>query len=404
MTAPGVPSARPARRPLRAARKPAHDIRSAPIPWRSLAFGASVLILAALAIPSVLAAADPAVLEEKVAGASGAGRVEPLALLEAGRLQLKAGQLGSAEPSLVRAFALADEARERALQRDVAEALVSLFEKKGDYRRALEYQRAYAGLKEEVSSKQNLEKVASLETKLRAEQKERQDTALAKQQEIQALEVRRRRLSLALAAAGFVLLAAVAVFLVWRNRQKERASAELATAYARLEEVASLDALTSLANRKAAMDRLGQETRRTGRTHRPLSLLLIDVDEFKRINETRGQACGDAVLKGLGVYLLSSVRELDLAARWGGGEFLLVLPETPREGALQFAEKIRRGAERIRVHDEGTEVTFTVTIGAATFSEPLPVDECLRRLDAALYEGKRTGKNRVVAGVGQPIA
>jgi diguanylate cyclase (GGDEF)-like protein len=124
---------------------------------------------------------------------------------------------------------------------------------------------------------------------------------------------------------------------------------------------------------------------------------MLDVDDFKKINDERGHACGDAVLKGLGVLLRSTLRELDLAARWGGEEFLLVLPETSREGAVQIAEKIRRGAEEIRVHDEGRDVAFTVTIGVGTFDEKLPLDEYLRRVDAALYEGKRAGKNRVVA-------
>jgi diguanylate cyclase (GGDEF)-like protein len=193
-------------------------------------------------------------------------------------------------------------------------------------------------------------------------------------------------------------LAAVALLLLARNRLKERTNAELAIAYSRMEEQARSDALTSLANRRAATERLEQEGRRTERTHRPLSLLMLDVDDFKKINDERGHACGDAVLKGLGVLLKSMLRELDLAARWGGGEFLLVLAETSPSGALQLAEKIRRGAEEIRVFDEGQAVSFTVTIGVATFAERLPVDEYLRRVDAALHEGKRAGKNRVVAG------
>jgi diguanylate cyclase (GGDEF)-like protein len=192
-------------------------------------------------------------------------------------------------------------------------------------------------------------------------------------------------------------LAAVALLLLARKRLKERTNAELAIAYSRMEEQARSDALTSLANRRAATERLEQEGRRTERTRRPLSLLMLDVDDFKKINDERGHVCGDAVLKGLGVLLRSTLRELDLAARWGGEEFLLVLAETSPEGALQLAEKIRRGALEIRVLDEGKAVSFTVTIGVATFSERLPVDEYLRRVEAALGEGKRGGKNRVAA-------
>jgi diguanylate cyclase (GGDEF)-like protein len=238
----------------------------------------------------------------------------------------------------------------------------------------------------------------ALEVKLEEERDQRRVELLKKDQEIRALEVQRQRLWIGAIATASVLLVAVAVLLFARNRLKERSNAELATAYSRMDEQARSDALTNLANRQAATERLELEVRRTERTHRPLSLLMLDVDDLKRINDERGHVSGDAVLKGLGVFLRSTLRELDLAARWGGEEFLLVLPETSRGGALQIAEKIRHGAEAIRVHDEGHDVSFTVTIGVGTFDERLPVDEYLRRIDGALHEGKRSGKNRVVAG------
>jgi diguanylate cyclase (GGDEF)-like protein len=202
------------------------------------------------------------------------------------------------------------------------------------------------------------------------------------------------------AAAGgavLLLLAVVVVLLVALGRARSRASAELAVAYSRMEEQARSDALTSVANRRAATERLELERRRTERTHRPLSLVMLDVDDLKKVNDEAGHACGDAVLKGLAELLRSTLRQLDLVARWGGEEFLLILPETNREGALQIAEKIRKGTEEIRILDGGKKVSFTVTIGVGTFDDLLDVDGCLRRVEAALGEGKRAGKNRVVA-------
>ena len=317
--------------------------------------------------------------------------------LSIGELEAKMGRLGPAEESLTKAHMLAGQAQEKRYEMAAARALAGLYERKGDYRRAFDFERAADALNGQLFSRQNMDKVAALETKLATEQKEKEIALLTKQQEIQALEAKRQRLWIAFVMVALVLLGSVAALLLARNRLKERTNAELTIAYSRMEEQARSDALTSLANRRAATERIELERRRTERTHRPLSLVMLDVDDFKKVNDERGHACGDAVLKGLAELLRSTLRQLDLAARWGGEEFLLVLPETSQEGALQIAEKIRRGVEEIRIHDGGKQVSFTVTIGVGTFDDLLDVDACLRRVDAALYEGKRSGKNRVVA-------
>ncbi len=242
------------------------------------------------------------------------------------------------------------------------------------------------------------ERLSAVEARLEAEREQRRVELLKRDQEIRALRARHRKLWAGAVATALLLLAAAAVLLLARNRVNEWANAEMSVAYSRMEEQARSDSLTSLANRREATERLQEEVRRTARTHRPLSLVMLDVDGLRKINEERGQVCGDAVLKGLGVFLRSMLRELDIAARWGGGEFLLVLPETSLEGALLVAERVRRGAEEIRVHDDGSQVSFTVTIGAGTVQEHLPADECIRRAEEAMREGKRSGRNRVVAG------
>ncbi|MBI5441006.1 MAG: GGDEF domain-containing protein, partial [Deltaproteobacteria bacterium] len=122
---------------------------------------------------------------------------------------------------------------------------------------------------------------------------------------------------------------------------------------------------------------------------------------FKKINDGWGHACGDEVLRGLGRLLLSSLRQLDLAARWGGEEFLVILPETASDGALVIAEKLRKAARELRVGCEGREVAFTITLGvsSSTAGGP-PLAECLRLADEALYAGKRAGKDRAVPAAG----
>ena len=318
--------------------------------------------------------------------------------LNIGRLHAKAGRAREAESSLTKAFELAGEVGETNLRKEAAGELVAIYEGRGDYRSAYEYQRAFDELKEQIFSKENYAKISGLEARIDSERKARQIALLRKQGEIQALEVRRQRLLIA-STAGAVLLLGAIVLLLWkRNRLKERTSADLAAAYARVEEMARTDSLTGLGNRRSAMERLEQEVLRAERTKRPLSLVMIDADDFKKINDARGHACGDAVLRSLGELLRSSLRQLDAAARWGGEEFLVVLPETATEGALVIAEKLRKGAEAIRVPCDGVELAFTVTLGVTSFVDGGPsLADCIRAADEALYEGKRAGKNRVVA-------
>jgi diguanylate cyclase (GGDEF)-like protein len=322
--------------------------------------------------------------------------------LSIGQLYAKTGRTREAETSLKKAFELAGEVGERNLRKDAAGELVAIYERQGDYRSAYEYRRAFDELKEQIYSKENYAKISGLEARIDSERKARQIALLRKQGEIQALEVKKQRLLIASTAGALLLLGAIVLLLWKRNRLKERTSVELAAAYARVEEMARTDSLTGLGNRRSAMERLEQEARRTERTKRPLSLVMIDADDFKKINDGRGHACGDAVLRSLGETLRSSLRQLDAAARWGGEEFLVILPETTAEGALVIAEKLRMGVEAARVPCVGGEVAVTVTLGVSTFAADGPsLADCIRLADEALYEGKRAGKNRVVAARGE---
>ncbi len=324
--------------------------------------------------------------------------------LNIGRLFVKAGRARDAEASLRKAFELAGEVGELALRKEAAEALVKLYEGEGNFRGAYEFQRAFNELKEQIFSKENYAKINGLEARVDSERKARQITLLKKQGEIQELRVKRQRLLIASTAVAVLLLSAIVFLLYKRNRLKARTNAELAAAYARVEEMARTDSLTGLQNRRSAMERLEQEVRRSERTRRPLGLVMIDVDDFKKINDGRGHACGDEVLRGLGGLLRSSLRQLDVAARWGGEEFLVILPETAADGALVIAEKLRSAVEELRVTCDGGEAAFTITLGVSTCAAGgPPLAECLRLADEALYAGKRAGKNRVVPAAGFTI-
>ncbi|AWI53087.1 hypothetical protein DEH84_06310 [Aquabacterium olei] len=165
----------------------------------------------------------------------------------------------------------------------------------------------------------------------------------------------------------------------------------------RLEHLSHHDGLTGLLNRRAIEAMLDREVQRLQRFGQPFSLLLIDIDHFKRINDRLGHAAGDAVLAAVAGALKEEAREVDRVARFGGEEFCVVLPHTSEEGALHAAERLRAAVAALDVRwgDEG--VSVTISIGLACAEHPTEtLSQLLRRADEALYQAKAAGRNRVV--------
>ncbi len=168
--------------------------------------------------------------------------------------------------------------------------------------------------------------------------------------------------------------------------------------FAEISQQALLDGLTGVINRGGFGQFLQREVDRCRRFGRRLSILLIDLDDFKLVNDTFGHPEGDRVLKGVVRTVQDHIRRLDLLARYGGEEFVVLLPETPTEGGERTAEKIRRAVAGTRLlRKRQPELAVTLSIGVAGFPEAgeSPA-EILRAADQALYRAKSLGKNRVV--------
>jgi two-component system cell cycle response regulator len=162
------------------------------------------------------------------------------------------------------------------------------------------------------------------------------------------------------------------------------------------------DALTGCFNRRAFYRLFRREADRARRLGAGLSLLSLDIDNFKSVNDAYGHGSGDEVLRLLARRLLGLVREPDLLFRWGGEEFLILLPHSVPGAAVHLAERVRAGvaAEPFRVGEEGREVPLTISIGVAgmeTRDGGLDADALAERADAALLRAKREGRNRVVS-------
>ncbi|HEU4656187.1 MAG TPA: diguanylate cyclase [Capillimicrobium sp.] len=186
--------------------------------------------------------------------------------------------------------------------------------------------------------------------------------------------------------------------LVARVRAAGRASALRAQLLAReatLEQLAYNDELTGLWNRRFMQRRLSAELRAADRHDRTLSVALVDIDHFKDVNDRHGHAAGDAVLVAVAQRLRDATREEDVVGRWGGEEFLVLLPDESAEGAVTAADRIRESVGALPIETPEATVSVTVSVGCATFRPGDDSDLILRRADRALYAAKRAGRDAV---------
>jgi diguanylate cyclase len=197
--------------------------------------------------------------------------------------------------------------------------------------------------------------------------------------------------------------------LVAANAALEAQCRELEATNARLQRLVSIDPLTGIPNRRQFDEALDRELRRAYREGQPLSLLLCDIDGFKRFNDTYGHARGDATLRRVAQALAGSFRRgSELAARYGGEEFVVVLPGADARRGTLFGERLRRSVWRLAIASGVAPVAdrVTISVGVATLAPgSLPeAAHLVEAADAALYRAKHAGRNRVVAVVVDPAA
>ncbi len=173
---------------------------------------------------------------------------------------------------------------------------------------------------------------------------------------------------------------------------------EKARLHQEVRQLATIDGLTGLYNHRFFQERLLMEIERARRFGFKVSLLMMDIDFFKKLNDTYGHSTGDEVLKRIGCKIVENIRHIDFAARYGGEEFAVILPETHQNGAIITAKRIREAIRDYRISYGINLIGVTVSIGVATYPDNASSrEELIDKADKALYEAKRTGRDRVCA-------
>ncbi len=194
---------------------------------------------------------------------------------------------------------------------------------------------------------------------------------------------------------GFIIILNIAFIVFARYRIKTGDQIKLERANKQLDELSRIDPLTSISNRRDILEKIEYETLRFERNKKTFSLVMGDIDNFKAVNDNYGHECGDYVLKALVATIISSLRKQDIVARWGGEEFILLLPETDLEGGRIASEKVRTNINQYKFIYNKKRIPVTITFGVTEYSSSKDVNSCIKEADSALYKGKNKGRNRV---------
>lgn len=327
--------------------------------------------------------------------------------LTLGHLRRDGGRLEEAVDWYREALAIAS-ASVPTIEDEVLASLSEALEDLGQTAEALALARQRLALRDQQRHSERRELVEELEVRYEVERSEADLELLRLQSALQATELQQRNMMLIALLIGLAITLVAAIGAVrsyWITTRLKRdlatRNSELEQAVAEITDLARHDSLTGLFNRRA-LEELGQhEVKRQQRHREPLSVMLMDVDFFKSINDRFGHAVGDQVLQGLASLLQENLRDTDLLGRWGGEEFLCILPKTDLAEAEHSAHRMQSALAAAPMQADGDTVRLTVTCGIAAVDTRL--DEAIQRADQAMYRGKREGRNViVVAGRGTP--
>ncbi len=293
---------------------------------------------------------------------------------ELARTYFEAKKFKEAEEHLNTALRQARILSARNVEQESYQIFSELYFEKEDFKKAYSYYKQFADLKDSIYGELS-GKIAEIQSRYIAEQKE-------KEAEIYRLKN--------------VEMAKYIKDLQKANDIIKKKNRELTEAYLKLDLLARTDPLTRLSNRRDILDKIKYEALKFERSGEKFVLVISDIDNFKTFNDSYGHDCGDFVLVNLANLMRSVLRKQDCIGRWGGEEFIFLMPKTDLEGGSMVAEKIRKKIENETFYYRDIKLNITMTFGVNVYDALMDIDYCINKADEALYQGKSKGKNCVV--------
>jgi len=314
-----------------------------------------------------------------------------------GQLYVALGNKAGGKQLLKKAFEIYSGIKAKREAAKVSKRLSHIYEEDGDYEESLHYANQYL-----FYSEKSRESVEKLKLQYEKERLQNLKELTLREKKIGVLEAKRNRLIqfFLISFLGIVLL--ILWILYHSFKSKKNANELLNTLNLRLRIQSRTDTLTGLPNRRSMIDELEVECSRYDRNESDFTLLMVDIDDFKEINDTCGHEAGDEVLKAVSQVFQENVRQADSVCRWGGEEFLFLFRDTDIDGAVIVAEKILEEVAGTTVSMDESRLTVTVTIGVSSFANAgADITQAISRADQAMYDGKAAGKNRVCTASGR---
>lgn len=336
-----------------------------------------------------------------------------------GRVALAAGDADAALRHFREAVGNYEAAKDAPQTSDAYRLMIPLLRERGDYAEVARLAEAGLELEQQVAGRDVARRIALIEYRKEVTDTAHQIELLERENEIQQLRLASQRLDRYIGLsviAGLALAAALLALAVWRSRRTRRAlsaanreleanrmalgqaNAALAERAQVLAQAAATDSLTGLANRAHVLDRLEESASRAHSGQHDLAVLMLDVDRFKGINDGYGHRTGDRVLRAVAALVRTLLPPDALAGRYGGEEFLLVLPRHDLESARRVAERVRCAVENAR-EPEIPPVTVSIGVAVRRSGSDIDPDQMVEEADQALYRAKQSGRNRVEAAL-----
>ena len=332
--------------------------------------------------------------------AGGADRHVAGGRMTLGRLLLERGEPEKALDWFGRARALT-AGRVPSVELELFQMMAAAATALGDHEAAASFLRSQLALQTELQQRDNQQLLQEVESRYRVERAEHDIEMLEIEGRLREISLKRRDLLLKL---SFASLIAVSVFaaIAWRSYRSQKQlrrdlvkqNGELESALETISRMAREDSLTGLLNRDFFIAGARKELARIRRTGNKASLAIADIDDFKRINDEYGHPVGDEVLVEVARRFREELREMDSISRWGGEEFMFLLPDVSIDAAVEVMERLRASFENRDIRTEAGSFPVRLTFGVAPLRDG--IEAAIRAADASMYEGKRAGRNRVV--------